>query len=96
MVLVTFSWPSGSSVSSVVLPGSTSGSLSSGVLPVAVATLTTSPFRMSASVTTYSAVYTLLVSPGARLVISHLSPVSSSVTTMPLMVTLPSFFTVIS
>ena len=53
----------------------------------------TEPDRMSASVTVYSQVNSLYAD-GARDSIVHSSPVSSSVTVMPSIVTLPSFMTV--
>ena len=77
------------------MPGTTLGSSPSGSEPVAVATFTTLPARISASVTVCSAVY-VFISLGARLAIVHSSPVRTSVTIMSVIVRSPSFLTVIS
>ena len=71
--LATVICPFGFSVSSVVLPGVTSGSGISGSMlsPVAVALFTTDPFRISCSVTTYLPVNASLVSFGASSVTVH-------------------------
>ena len=99
LLVVTFSivrWPFFSSVGSGSSPGTTgtSGSSGSGLVPFAVATFSTSPASTSSSVTVYFVSNSSLAF-GARLLIVHLSPVRSSVTSMSVIVRLPSFRTVI-
>ena len=66
-------------VGSSVSPGVTGGSLPSGSLPFAVASLITQPATISFSVTVYD-VSNAFVSPGFRESMVQLPPVSSSVT----------------
>ena len=75
---------------SVVSPGTTVGSLAVGSSAIPVATLTTLPVSASLAFTTYSVVNVLL-SPGARLLTVHLSPVNSSITLTFVSVRFPSF-----